>query len=156
MWSFWLVFCDCDFYSVCPLMDVNKRLVEAFWWEELALGKNGSCSGGGIQFTSVQLLSHVRLFVTPWTAEHQASLSITNARSLLKSSPSSWWCHPAISSFVVPFSSYFQYFPASGSFQMSQLITSGGQSIGVSASASVLPMNIQDWFPLGWTGWISL
>ena len=66
------------------------------------------------------------------------------------------WCHPAISSSVVPFSSCLQSFPASGSFQMSQFFTSGGQSIGVSASASVLPMNIQDWFPLGWTGWISL
>ena len=69
---------------------------------------------------------------------------------------SSWWCHPAISSSVVPFSSCLQYFPASGSFPMSQLFPSGGQSIGVSASASVLPMNTQDWFPLGWTGWISL
>ena len=66
------------------------------------------------------------------------------------------WCHPNISSSVVPFSSCLQSFPASGSFQMSQLFTSGGQSTGVSASASVLPMNIQDWFPLGWTGWISL
>ena len=61
------------------------------------------------------------------------------------------WCHPAISSSVVPFSSHLQSFPASGSFQMSQFFTSGGQSIGVSASASVLPMNIQDWFSLGWT-----
>ena len=72
------------------------------------------------------------------------------------SCPSSWWCHPTISSSVVPFSSCLQSFPASGFFQMSQLFTSGGQSIGVSASASVLPMNIQDWFALGWTGWISL
>ena len=69
--------------------------------------------------------------------------------------PSSWWCHPTISSSVVPFSC-LQSFPASGSFPMSQLFTSGGQSIGVSASASVLPMKIQDWLPLGWTGWISL
>ena len=66
------------------------------------------------------------------------------------------WCHPTISSSVIPFSSCLQSFPASGSFQMSLLLISGGQSIGVSASASVLPMNIQDWFPLGWTGWISL
>ena len=72
------------------------------------------------------------------------------------SCPSSQWCHPTISSSVVPFSSCPQSFPASGSFQMSQFFTSGGQSIGVSASASVLPMNTQDWFPLGWTGWISL
>ena len=67
----------------------------------------------------------------------------------------SWWCHPTVSSSVIPFS-HLQSFPASGSFQISQLFTSGGQNIGVSASASVLPMNIQDWFPLGWTGWVSL
>ena len=72
------------------------------------------------------------------------------------SRPLSRWCHPTISSSVVPFSSCPQSFPASGSFPMSQFFTSGGQSIGVSASASILPMNIQDWFPLGWTGWISL
>ena len=66
------------------------------------------------------------------------------------------WCYPAISSSVVPLSSCLQSFPASGSFQMSQFFASGGQSIGVLALASVLPMNIQDWFPLGWTGWISL
>ena len=69
--------------------------------------------------------------------------------------PSSRWCYPTISSSVFPFSSCLQSFPASGSFQMSQLFTSGGQSIGVSASTSVLPMNAQDW-SLGWTGWISL
>ena len=72
------------------------------------------------------------------------------------SCPSSQWCHPTISSSIVPFSSRLQSFPASGSFQMSQLFASGGQRIGVSASALVLPMNIQDWFPLRWTGWISL
>ena len=69
--------------------------------------------------------------------------------------PLSQWCHPTISSSVIPFSSCPQSFPASGSFQMSQLFISGGQSIGVSASTSVLPMNTQDW-SLGWTGWISL
>ena len=72
------------------------------------------------------------------------------------SRPLSQWCHPTISSSVVPFSSCPQSFPASGSFQMSQHVASGGQSIGVSASASVLPMNTQDWSPLRWTGWISL
>ena len=72
------------------------------------------------------------------------------------SCPSSQWCHPAISSSTVPFSSCLQYFPASGSFPMSQFFASEGQRIGASASASVLPANIQDWFPLGWTGWISL
>ena len=70
------------------------------------------------------------------------------------SCPLSWWCHPTISSSVVLFSSYRQSFPATGSFLMSQLFASGGQSI--EASASVLPMNIQDWFPLGWAGWIAL
>ena len=72
------------------------------------------------------------------------------------SCPLSQWCHPTISSSVVPVSPCLQSFPASGSFQMSQLFTSGGQNIGVSASTSVLPMNIQGWFPLGWTVWISL
>ena len=163
-------------------------------------------------FCSVQSLSHVQLFATPWTAACQTSLSITNSWSLLKfmsiesvvasnhlilchhllllpsvfpsiSSvqfscsfvsnsrlpcpsptprpysnwcPSSRWCHPTVSSSVIPFSSCHQSFPESGSFQRSQFFTSGGQSIGVSASASVLPMNIQDWLPLRWTGWISL
>ena len=74
----------------------------------------------------------------------------------LNSCPSSQWCHPAISSSVVPFSSCFQSFPASGSFPVSQFFASGGQTIGVSASASVRPMNIQDWFPLRLTGLISL
>ena len=69
---------------------------------------------------------------------------------------STWWCHPAISSSVVPFSSCPQSLPASGSFPVSQLFAWGGQGTGVSASASVLPMNTQDWSPLGWTGWISL
>ena len=72
------------------------------------------------------------------------------------SCPSCQWCHPTISYSVIPFSSCLQSFPASGSFPVSQFFTSSGQSIGVSASPSVLPMNIQDWFPLGWTGWISL
>ena len=74
-------------------------------------------------------------------------------RACSNSCASSWWCHPIISSSVFPFSSCLQTFPASRSFPMSQFFTSGGQSIGVSASASVLPMNIQDWFPLGVTGW---
>ena len=77
-------------------------------------------------------------------------------RACSNSCPQSQWCHPTISSSVVPFSSCLQSSPASGSFQMSQLFASGGQSIAVSASASVLPMNIQDWSALGWTGWISL
>jgi len=99
-------------------------------------------------FSSVQSFSHVRLFATPWTAAHQASLSITNSQSLLRlmsfksvmSSNHLILCHPLL---LLP-----SIFPASGSFQRSQLFTPGGESIGVSASASVLPMYIQDWFPL--------
>ena len=79
-----------------------------------------------------------------------------NSGAYSNSRPLSRWCHPAISSSVVPFSSCLQSFPASGCFPMSQFFATGGQSIGVSASASVLPTNIQYWFPLGWTGWISL
>ena len=77
-------------------------------------------------------------------------------RACSNSCPSSWWWHATISSSMVPFSSCLQSFPASGSFQMSRFFASGGQSIRISASASVLALNIQDWFPLGWTGWISL
>ena len=103
-----------------------------------------SCS---IQF--IQSLSRVQLSM-------QASLFITNSRVYSNSCPSSQWCHPAISSSVVPFSSCPQPLQASGSFPMSQLFAWCGQSIGVSASASVLPMNTQDWSPSGRTGWISL
>ena len=104
----------------------------------------------------VQLLNRVQLFATPWTAACQASLSITNFWSLLKLMSIDQICHPTISSSVVPFSSCHRFSPASGPFPMSQFFTSGGQSIGVSASASVLPTNTQDWFPLGLTGWVSL
>ena len=105
---------------------------------------------------SVQSLSGVQLFVTPWTAACQASLSIINSWSLLKLMPWSWWWNPTISSSLFPFSSCLQSFPASRSIQMSQFISSGGQIIGVSASTSVLPINTQDWSPLEWTGWISV
>ena len=108
------------------------------------------------RLSSVQLLSHVRLFATTWIAACQAPLSITNSQSLLKPMSIKLVMHPAISSSVVPFSSCPQSFPASGSFPLSQLFASGGPSIGVSDSASVLPMNTQDWLPLEWTGWISL
>ena len=93
-------------------------------------------------FSSVQSLSCVWLFVTTWTAACQASLSITNSGVYSNSCPLNWWCHPNISSSVVPFSSLLQSFPRSRSFQMCQFFASGGQSIGVSSSASVLPMNI--------------
>ena len=103
------------------------------------------------QFSSVQSLSRVQFFVTPWTAACQASLSVTISWSLLNSCPLSQWCHPTISSSAAPFSSCPQFFPASGSFPMSWLLISGGQSTGASASASVLPGLISfriDWFHL--------
>ena len=105
----------------------------------------------------VQLLSRVQLFETQWTAACQPSLSLIISRSLLKlmSIESVMPSNHLISS-VAPFSSCPQSFPASGSNPVSWLFTPGGQSIGASASASVLPMNIQSWFPLGWTGLISL
>ena len=110
-----------------------------------------------VQFSSVQLLSHVRLFATPWIAVHQAfTVCHQTPRAHSDSCPSSQWCHPPISSSVVPFSCCPQPLPASESFPMSQLFAWGGQSIGVSALASVLPKNTQGWSPSEWTGWISL
>ena len=109
------------------------------------------------KFSSVQSLSRVWFFATPWTTACQASLSIKTPGLYPNSCTLSRWCHPTILSSVIPFSSHPLSFPVSGSFQMSKLFASGGQSIGVSASASVLPgLNTQDWPPLGWTGWISL
>ena len=116
---------------------------------------------GGMQglwpwFSSVQSLSHVQLFATPWTAACQASLSITNSWSFVKlmSIESVMSSNHLI--FHSPLLLLPSIFPRIRAFSKSQFFTSGGQRIGVSASASVLPMNIQDWFPLGWTGWISL
>ena len=105
-----------------------------------------------VHFSPVQSLSCVWLFETPWISlpvDHQLP-KFTQTHSL------SWWCHPAISFTVVPFSSCPQFLPASESFPMSQLFAWGGQSIRVSALASVLPKKSQDWSPLEWTGWISL
>ena len=113
------------------------------------------CFSNWSTFSSVQLLNRVWLLVTPWTVACQASWFITNSWSLLKLMTIDQRCHPTISFSVFPFSR-LQSFPASGYFTMSQLFASGGQSIGVSASTSVLLMNTQDWSPLGWTGWISL
>ena len=113
---------------------------------------------GILSFTSVQFSrSFVSHSLRPRESQHARPPSPSPTPGVHSDScPSSQWCHPAISSSVVPFSSCPQSLPASGSFPMSQLFTSGGQSIGVSASASVLPMNTQDWSSLGWTGWISL
>ena len=111
-----------------------------------------------VQFSSVQSLSHVWLFVTPWMAALQASLSLTISQESAQTHVH--WVSDAIQPShplsPTPFPSCPQSFPASGSFLMNDLFRSGGQSIGASASASVLPMNIQDWFPLELTGWISL
>ena len=107
-------------------------------------------------FSSVQSLSHVLFFAIPCTAARQASLSITNSQSLLKVTSTESVMPYRDLILCCPLRLLPSIFPASGSFQMSQLFTSGGQNIGVSASASVLPMNTQDWSSLEWTGWISL
>ena len=107
------------------------------------------------QFSSVQSLSCVRLFATHESQHARPPCPSPTPRVHPNSCPSSRWCHPAISSSVIPFSFCPQSLPASGSFPMSQLLAWGGQSIGVSDSTSVLPMNTQDWSSLGWTGWIS-
>ena len=114
-----------------------------FWWRPSFLVQF-SCS---VMFDSLwpHGLQHTRL-------PYQSSIP----GACLNSCPWSWWCHPSILSSVVPFSFCLQSFPASGSFQMSQFLASGGQNVGASASASYRPMNIQDWFPSGWTGLISL
>ena len=106
--------------------------------------------------SSVQLLSHVQLFATHGLQHARPPCPSPTPRVYSNSCLLSRWCHATILSSVVPFSSCLQSFPASGSFHMRQLFTSGGQSIGVSASTSVLPMNTQVWSPSRWTGWISL
>ena len=106
--------------------------------------------------SSVQLLSHVRLFETHGLQHSRLHCLTPSSGACTSSCPLSQWCHPTISSSVIPFSSCLQSFPASGSFPMSQFFASGGQSIGASGSTSVLPVCIKDWYPLGWTGWISL
>ena len=104
----------------------------------------------------VQSLSSVWHFRPHGLQHTRLSCPSPSPGTCSNSCPLSRWCHPTVSSSVIPFCSCPQSFPASGSFPMSQLFASGGQSIGASGSASVLPVNIQDWFPLGWTGWIFL
>ena len=121
--------------------------------EEYGIASNMAARVSLVQF------SHSVMFSSLWPHEPQhARPPCSSPTPGVHSNPcpSSRWCHPTISSSVVPFSSWPQSFPASGSFPGSQLFTWGGQSIGVSASTSVLPMNTQDWTPLEWTGWISL
>ena len=125
---------------------LENSMDRGIWWatiHEVTIGRT-------VQFSCLVVSNSLR----PHGLQH-ARLPCPTPRACSNSCPSSWWCHPTISSSVVPFSSYLQSFPASGSFPMSQFFAAGGQSIGTSASASVLPMNIQDWFPLGWTCWIS-
>ena len=109
-------------------------------------------------FNTVQLLSHVQLFVTPWMQHARVPCPLPTTGAYSNSCPSYRWSHPSISSSVVPFSSHLQFSPAWGipMNPMNRFFAWGGRSIGVSASASVLPMNPQDWSPLGWAGWISL
>ena len=112
-----------------------------------------------LSFSSVQFNSVAQSCPTLWPHEsqHTRPPCLSSTPGVYSNlCPSSRWCHSAISSSVVPFSSCLQSLPASGSFPLSQLLAWGGQSTGVSASTSVLPMNTQDWFPLGWTGWMSL
>jgi len=109
--------------------------------------------GLSVQFSSSVLSSSLQ----PHGLQHSSPpCPSPTPEACSNSCPLNWWCQPTILSSVILFCSCLQSFPASGSFPVSQFFTSGDQSIGVSASASVLPMNIQDWFPLGWTGWISL
>ena len=136
LWTFW---------KIGIWLLYNVVLVSAVQWSESA-----------IQFSSVQSLSCIWLFATPGTAARQASLPIINSWSLLKLMSVESVMPSNLSSSVIPFSSYVQSFPASGYFPMNQFFSSGSQNIGVSASALVLPMNIQDWFPLGLIGLISL
>ena len=151
--------CCCLLHGIFPTQGLDSSLLQLLHWQVDSLPPTPP-GKPTIQlatfFSSVPWLSCVWLFVTQWTTARQASPSITNSQSL---QTHIHWVGDAIqiiSSTVIRFSSCLQLFPALASFLMSQLFTSGGQSIGVSASASVLPMNTQDWSPLEWTGWISL
>ena len=129
----------------------GRKYIHIFW-TEIEKGK-------GSIYPSVQFSSVTQLCLNLWDpmdCSKPSPCPSPTPRVYSNSYPLSRWCHPTILSSVIPFSSCLRSFPASGSFQMCQVFASGGQSIGVSASASALLMNIQDWFPLGWTGWISL
>ena len=150
--STWWKWFDGDLTS---LIDLRRVAAFSVWSAFYLLEQSGDFRAPSAQFSSVTQLCPILCdpmnSSTPGLPVHNQLLESTP-----NSCPSSQWCHPGISSSVFPFSSCPQSLPASGSFPMSQLFTSGAQSIGVSASASVLPMNTQDWSPLGWTGWISL
>ena len=158
-----LVLCFFFFFNSF-LIDLSNELLKEVRWRKrirsvteskfILFTERQASRLGDHLFSSVA--QSCRALCDPMDWGCQASLSITTPRACSNSWPLSWWCHPTISSYIVPFSSCLQSFPALGCVPMSQFFTSGGQSIGVSASASVLPMNIQVWFPLGWTSWISL
>ena len=142
-----------------PVMDVTGDGSKVWSCEEqYCIGTWNLRSMNQGKFSSVQFSHSVMSdSLRPHGQQHiRLPCPSPTPRDYLNSCPLSWWCHPTLSSSVFPFSSSLQSFPASGSFPRSQFFSSGGQSIGVSASASVLPMNIQDEFPLGFTGWISL
>ena len=177
--SFWYYFLDFDHMNIFTDLSVSTYTCESFIyfyyffklysasqmvWPERTKRKEEKAlrpmltlrrSREGKSISSVHSLNHVWLFATPWTAACQASCPSPTPRVHSNPCPLSRWCHPTNSSSVIPFSSCPQSFPASGSFQMSQLFSSSGQSMGVSASASVLQWT-PDWFPLGWTGWLYL
>ena len=137
-----------------------KQLIQYFWLINHLFSIDTFASENFLDFfpDSVQFsCSVVSDFLWPHGLQHARLPSPSPSPGACSNSCSlSGWCHPTVSSSVIPFSSCLQSFPASGSFQTSQFFASGAQSIGVSASVSVLTMNIQEWFPLGWTGWISL
>ena len=134
----------------------------SYWWDlDKILGFSKPVFSAVTMWISLSSVQFSRSVMSDslWSHELQhatPSCPSPTAGPYSNSCPLSWWCHPTISSSVIPFSSCPQSVPASGSLQMNQLFTSGGQSIGVSVSTSVLQMNTQDWSPLGWTGWIAL
>ena len=140
----------------CTAFHQDDKHLKVWRYHMLWMWKMGSvvqCWFSSVQFSRSVVSDSLR----PYESQHDRPPCPSPTPGAYSNSwPLSRWCHPAISSSVAPFSSCLQSFPASGSFPMSQLFTWGGKSIGVSASASVLPMNTQDWSPLGWTGWISL
>ena len=133
----------------------KKSYFQGGYFLKLCLNDPSVAVPASLQLSFVQSLSRVN-YLWPHRPQHaRPPCPSPTPGASSNSCPLSWWCHPTISTSAVVFSSCLQAFAASGSFPVSQFSTSGGQSTRVSVSASVLPMNIQDWFPLGWTGWIS-
>ena len=145
-----------SFYQFINTEDIQTYILRLFAFQQKNLREAVEVLSQRNKLSSVQSLSRVRLFATPWIAACQTSLSITISRSSLRLTSIESVMHPATSSSVVPFSFCPQSLPASESFPMSQLFAWGGQSTGVSALASFLPKNTQDLSPSEWTGWISL